>query len=151
MVCECRKSACRDTCQCQNLGLECADLCKCSGNSSDETEVNDIEAEQMMKEITIANRVKHHMQIQTKKIDRTQILLPRPFFLSEFLILKKKNGAGYKDELKMNQRDIQTAISDKGNNFRIFLLKFQNKHIKIFTNFLVTSGNEFCQRFKLIG
>ena len=42
------------------------------------------------------------MQIQMKKIDRTQILLPRPFFLSEFLILKKKNGAGYKDELKMN-------------------------------------------------
>ena len=37
--------ACRDTCQSQNLGLECADLYKCSGNSSDETEVNDIEAE----------------------------------------------------------------------------------------------------------
>ena len=35
--------------------------------------------------------------------------------------------------------------------FRIFPLKFQNKHIKIFINFFLTSANEFCQRFKLMG
>ena len=44
MVSECRKSACRNTCQCRILGLECIDLCKCSG-SCNETETNDIESE----------------------------------------------------------------------------------------------------------
>ena len=30
MVCECRKSTCGSMCQCQILGLECTDLCKCN-------------------------------------------------------------------------------------------------------------------------
>ena len=35
-----------------------------------------------MKVITVANRVKRQIEIQRKKIDGTQILLPRLFFVS---------------------------------------------------------------------
>ena len=45
MVCECRKSACGNMCQCRILRLECTDLCKCSGSCNNETEINDIESE----------------------------------------------------------------------------------------------------------
>ena len=45
MVCECQKSACRDTCQCRIFRLECTDLCKSSGSCDKETETNDIESE----------------------------------------------------------------------------------------------------------
>ena len=44
MVWECRKSACQNTCQCQILGLECTDLCKCSGSCNNEKDENDIES-----------------------------------------------------------------------------------------------------------
>ena len=60
----------------------------------------------------------------------------------DFLILRSKNGAGYKDGLKMNQRHIQSAGSDKENIFRTFPLKSQNKHIKTFINFLLKSAKD---------
>ena len=44
MVCECRKSACGNICHCRILGLECTDLCKCSGSCNNETETNDIDS-----------------------------------------------------------------------------------------------------------
>ena len=44
MVCECRKSVCGNTCQCQILGLECTDLCKCSGTYHKEAETIDFES-----------------------------------------------------------------------------------------------------------
>ena len=45
MVCECRKSACGNMCQCWILELECTDLCKCSGSCNNETKTNNIESE----------------------------------------------------------------------------------------------------------
>ena len=45
MVCECRESACGNTCRCRIVGLECTDLCKCPGSCNIETETNDIESE----------------------------------------------------------------------------------------------------------
>ena len=61
------------------------------------------------------------MQIQRKKIDRTQIFLLRPLFVS---FIWSKTDARYKDELKTSYRDIQSAGSDKENVFRTFPLKF---------------------------
>ena len=43
----------------------------------------------MMKVMTIANTVKRQMQIQRKKIDRTQILIHRLFFVSLLIDFKK--------------------------------------------------------------
>ena len=43
-VCECRKSACTNTCQCRILRLECTNLCKGSGSCNNETETNNIES-----------------------------------------------------------------------------------------------------------
>ena len=45
MVCECRKSARGNMCQCRILELECTDLCKCPGSCNNETETNNIESE----------------------------------------------------------------------------------------------------------
>ena len=43
MVCQCRKSACGNMCQCPILRLE-YNLCKCSGSCSNKTETNDIKS-----------------------------------------------------------------------------------------------------------
>ena len=45
MACKCRKSTCRNMCQCRILGLECTDLCKCSRSCNNEKKTNDIESE----------------------------------------------------------------------------------------------------------
>ena len=45
LVCKCQKWACGNVRQCQILGLECTDLCKCSGSCNNETETSDIENE----------------------------------------------------------------------------------------------------------
>ena len=43
MVCKCRNQL-AEMCQCRILGLECTDLCKCSGSCNIEIETNDIES-----------------------------------------------------------------------------------------------------------
>ena len=107
MVCECRKSACGNMCQCRILGLECTDLSKCFGSCNNETETNDIDSE-----------------IHDESDDNSK---------------------------HSQVSDFQSAGSDKENIFRTFLLKSQNKHIKMLTNFLLISTSKFCQRFKLTG
>ena len=45
MVCECQKLACKSMWHCWVLGLECTDLCKCSGSFNNETEANNMKSE----------------------------------------------------------------------------------------------------------
>ena len=81
----------------------------------------------------------------SEEFDRTHILFPRPFFVSWLLDFKKQKQS------RVYELAIQSAGSDKENIFRTFPLKSQNKHIKIFINFLLTSARKFYLRFKLIG
>ena len=119
-------------------------VCKCRNMCQCQTETNDIKSE--IDDESDDNREQSEASDEnSEEFDRTHILFPRPFFVSWLLHFKKQK------QCRVYELDIQSAGSDKDNIFWTFPLKSQNKHIKIFINFLLTSARKFYLRFKLIG